>query len=133
MRGVLGLTLLGFLTVACAGDDEPGTRVTRAMLEAGGETYALACAPCHGREGRGDGPSAVALKPRDHTDPAVMNALADADIARVVQRGGAEQGMPYMPAQPNWRGEELLQLVAYVRSLHRGEVARLEIEASDWE
>lgn len=116
----------------CGGDSEPGTRVTTAMLEAGEANYQRACAPCHGTTGRGDGPAAVAMKPRNHTDAAVMNELSDAAIARVIQRGGAEQDMPYMPAQPNFRGEELLELVAYVRSLHRDEVPRLEIEADDW-
>jgi mono/diheme cytochrome c family protein len=102
------------------------------MLERGRDTYMRACAPCHGRSGRGDGPSAVAFTPRNHTDAEVMEQLADADIARVIQRGGAQQGMPYMPAQPNYRGEELLELVAYVRSLHRTQVDRLDIEADDW-
>lgn len=125
------VTLLAL--AGCAGEAAlPGTAVTPAMLEAGGATYARACAPCHGSSGRGDGPSAVAMKPRDHTDAQVMNALADADIARVIQRGGAEQGMPYMPAQPNWRGEQLLELVAYVRSLHHDEPLRLDITADDW-
>ena len=129
----LAATLAMAMATACAGgSDQPGTAVTQAMLEAGQATYSRACAPCHGTSGRGDGPSAVAMKPRDHTDAVVMNALADADIARVIQRGGAEQGMPYMTAQPNWRGAELLELVAYVRSLHRDEVARLDIEADDW-
>lgn len=124
---------IGLLTLgACAGDTQPGKRVTAAMLEAGRANYERACAPCHGISGRGDGPAAVAMKPRNHTDPEVMEKLADADIARVIQNGGASQGMPYMPAQPNFRGEELLQLVAYVRSLHRDEVSRLEIEAGDW-
>ena len=130
-RGLVASAVIAL--AACGGGAEPpGTEVTPAMLEAGRDTYGRACAPCHGSSGRGDGPSAVAMKPRDHTDAVVMNALADADIARVIQRGGAEQGMPYMPAQPNWRGAELLELVAYVRSLHRDEVTRLDIEADDW-
>lgn len=131
LRSVAVLT--GVLAAAaCAGEDVPGTRVTTSMLEGGEASYGRACAPCHGVSGRGDGPAAVAMKPRDHTDAEVMEGLTDADIARVIQNGGASQGMPYMPAQPNFRGEELLQLVAYVRSLHRDEVGRLQIEAGDW-
>jgi mono/diheme cytochrome c family protein len=126
------IVAIALSAMAACTADEPGTRVTPAMLEAGRASYVRACAPCHGTSGRGDGPSAIAFKPRNHTDAEVMNKLSDADIARVIQNGGAEQGMPYMPAQPNFRGEELLQLVAYVRSLHRDEVTHLDIEAAAW-
>jgi len=125
---VLAVAAIG----SACGDPEPGTAVTSAMLEAGKATYITSCAPCHGTSGRGDGPSAVAFKPRDHTDATVMEKLSDADIAGVIREGGAPRGMPFMPAQPQIRGADLVDLVAYVRSLHRDEVGRLRIEADDW-
>jgi Cu-processing system permease protein len=104
---------------AVSGSEPPAGVVTAAMLAQGRETYVANCAPCHGTEGRGDGPSAANLdpKPRDHTDAATMSQISDQQIADTVRFGGAISGKPQMPSSPHLQGAELDALVAYVRSL----------------
>lgn len=104
--------------------------VTPELLAHGQETYAANCVPCHGPGGRGDGPAAATLnpKPRDHSNPELMEKLSDKRIAETVRMGGIINGFPNMPASPHLRGEELAGLVAYVRSLHRSEVTSVDLE-----
>jgi mono/diheme cytochrome c family protein len=110
----------GSADATAAPDGEPPAGVvTAAMLEQGRETYVANCAPCHGTEGRGDGPSAANLdpKPRDHTYATTMSQISDQQIADTVRFGGAISGKPQMPSSPHLKGAELDALVAYVRSL----------------
>lgn len=104
--------------------------VTAELIARGRDTYQANCAPCHGPGGRGDGPAAATLNPtpRNHTDPEVMSKLSDKRIAETVRMGGIISGFPNMPASPHLRGDELAALVAYVRSLHRPEVASVDLE-----
>lgn len=46
------------------------------LVESGAALYARRCAPCHGREGRGSGPVAPALR------------LAPPDLTRIAERSG---------------------------------------------
>ena len=62
------------------------------------------CTPCHGKQGRGDGPSASALnpKPRNYSDPAWQDAATDEAIAKAILEGGAAVGKsPVMPGNPD--------------------------------
>lgn len=99
--------------------------VTPDLITAGQKVYTTNCAPCHGPGGKGDGPAAATLnpKPRDHTNREYMDTLEDMRIAQTVQMGGAAFGYPNMPSSPHIRGESMVALIAYVRSLSRG---------SDW-
>ena len=122
------------LATACSSIDDPDTdkagaapeksavKVTHEMLERGEEVYEANCIACHGEGGKGDGPAAGVLKPppRDHTDRAYMDTLTDDDLKKVIVMGGAIKGRPLMPSHPQLRGEQLDALVAYVRSLSRG-------------
>jgi mono/diheme cytochrome c family protein len=138
-RIVLAFVVATAVVVAgCApGDDAPdpesssgAVEVTPELLARGAETYKANCVPCHGPGGRGDGPSAATLKPppRDHTNPELMETLSDKRIAETVRMGGIISGYPNMPASPHLRGEELVGLVAFVRSLHREEVESVDLE-----
>lgn len=128
--GVVALAL----TIACGAQPPGGTTAssgkpaaaaqaavvpTPAMIEHGQKLYKSTCAPCHGDGGKGDGPAAIAYnpKPRDHTDRTYMSKLTDEDIAKVVQYGGAIKNMPLMPSSPQIKGDDLRDLVLYVRSL----------------
>jgi Cu-processing system permease protein len=97
-------------------------RVDAAMLERGQHVYVQNCAPCHGLTGKGDGTAAASLdpKPRDHSDRTYMDTLSDASIAEVVKIGGATRGFPNMPSHPHVGGEDMVALIAYVRTLSRG-------------
>lgn len=58
------------------------------------------CTPCHGAEGRGDGPASRALdpKPANFTDPAFWASRDRDHVARVIRGGGAAVGRsPTMP------------------------------------
>lgn len=137
-RTLLTLILAAPLWLAGCGpaaEESPGgtataVAVTAAHLERGREVYKANCVPCHGPEGRGDGPAAATLnpKPRNHADPELMAQLSDKRIAETVRMGGIISGYPNMPASPHLRGEDLVALVAFVRSLHQDEVKWVDLE-----
>ncbi|HUP21908.1 MAG TPA: ABC transporter permease subunit [Thermoanaerobaculia bacterium] len=112
----------GDATRSAAGGRDGLHRVDAAMLERGQQVYVQNCAPCHGLTGKGDGTAAASLdpKPRDHSDRTYMDTLSDASIAEVVKVGGALRGFPNMPSHPHVGGEDMVGLIAYVRTLSRG-------------
>ena len=107
---VLLLAFLALASLAFCADSAPAR-----------ELYRENCAPCHGNQGRGDGPGIKALpvKPVNHTDPVAMSAHTDEYLFKVIAEGGSGVGRsPFMPA---W-GEQLTErqiasLVGYIRSL----------------
>jgi mono/diheme cytochrome c family protein len=64
---VVGFIMGGFVEYAQA--QQRGAPAAAEVAETGAETYAAHCASCHGGEGKGDGPTAPALrqKPADLT------------------------------------------------------------------
>lgn len=106
------------------------TVVTASVLARGSDLYKINCVACHGLDGRGKGPQAGTLDPppRDHTVREYMDRLSDTDIATSIVAGGAEKGFPNMPASPHIRGDDLAALVAFVRTLSRGEDGVPEVE-----
>jgi len=87
----------------------------------GRSDYATYCAPCHGPRGDGDGPLARMLvpKPARHSDAALMNALSDEYLFRLLKEGGPAQGKSaLMGAWGKVLGEQQIRdLVAFLRSL----------------
>ena len=62
------------------------------------------CTPCHGPNGRGDGPASASLSPhpRNFTDKTWQAAVNDEHIQKIIQYGGAAVGKsPNMPANPD--------------------------------
>ena len=118
----LALTLLlGFISPAIGQDGDP--------MKGKGH-YQRACRPCHGMSGKGDGPVAFSLtvRPRDHTDNAIMSDLTAQDIFQVIKGGGGSikksTQMPSFSTPANPVGialtdEEIWDLVSYIRTLHR--------------
>lgn len=81
----------------------------------GTEVFRRQCAPCHGNEGKGNGPAAVAFNPppADLTDSARIGLLGDEELVAVIGNGRAS-----MPAfAPLLSPEELQAVAAYVRRL----------------
>ena len=81
------------------------------------------CVPCHGEDGKGDGPLAYDFpegqKPRNHTDSKYMSTRADKDLFKVVDEGGEAVGRS--SGMPGFRGllndKEIKDVVAYLREL----------------
>ncbi len=108
-----------------AGPAPPTVPVTESMLARGRAIYERVCAACHGPAGEGlpvagDGPETT---PPDLADPRHMRTRADMDIARIVQHGGFR-----MPPRPDIRGDELVALTAFVRSLSFPAVRSVDLQ-----
>ena len=96
---------------------------------AGKASYEANCASCHGPEGAGDGPVGAILdpKPRDFgvgdflydTDGDGTKG-SDADITNIITNGAAAYGGNAMMAPlPHLEGEEVANIIAFVRSLKK--------------
>jgi mono/diheme cytochrome c family protein len=86
----------------------------------GPKIFQTRCFVCHGRGGKGDGPSATGLaeKPQDLTDANWQRSTTDDRIRSVIQGGGAAIGKTgAMPPNPDLTQEQIQGLVAFVRSL----------------
>jgi mono/diheme cytochrome c family protein len=86
----------------------------------GQRIFQTRCFVCHGRGGKGDGPSAAGLaeKPQDLTDANWQRSTADDRIRSVIQGGGAAIGKTgAMPPNPDLTQDQIQGLVAFVRSL----------------
>lgn len=130
------ILLLLVAAAGCAGgaaeptnEADAGVVVTPELVAEGRTAYRAYCTQCHGYNGKGDGISAANLDPppRDHTNAELMDPISDAVIAETIRAGGQGRGFPNMPAFPQVTDEELLALVAYVRSLSRPGVERIDV------
>jgi mono/diheme cytochrome c family protein len=91
-------------------------------LTEGKRLFETRCFVCHGRDGKGDGPSATGLaeKPQDLTDPNWQKSNTDDLIGIVIKEGGVAIGKTgAMPPNPDLNKEQIQGLVAFVRSLAR--------------
>lgn len=100
-------------------------------LSRGRSLYRQHCELCHGREGRGDGPSAKlharnARPPQDLTRPEIQANMTDGEIFWKIGSGFRENRKIVMPAfvdeipspDDRWR------VVMFVRSLERKEASQ---------
>ncbi len=104
-----------------------GAMLVPALVLAGGDAkrgndlFHKNCASCHGNAGKGDGPAAVALKPkpRDLSDKAFMSALKDEELLTVIKKGGPAIGKsPLMPPfGASLKDDQVDDIAAYVRTL----------------
>ena len=89
-------------------------------LNRGKKVYDTYCATCHGKQGKGDGPGAAALKPkpRDFTDKNYMEKLKDDYLFKIISDGGASVGKsPLMPAwKTSIKKEDINNVIAYIRT-----------------
>ena len=94
----------------------------------GKESYETYCWTCHGKDGKGGGPSAEGLtvKPRNHTDDKYMSGLSDEQIFKTIKEGGKAVGKSEL--MPAWgaalKDGQILDLVAYLRTLHKPVAAK---------
>jgi mono/diheme cytochrome c family protein len=130
---------LALLAVTCADAPSQTADVKKSPIQAtaansGSEMFNSYCAPCHGKEGRGNGPAAAALK----VPPANLAQLAKKNdgkfpadrVAKVLRSGvsGGAHGSTDMPiwgplfSQVSGRDDAVVQmrisnLVKYIESL----------------
>lgn len=86
------------------------------------ELFNNRCTPCHGPQGRGDGPASAALtpKPRNFGDPEWQKGVTDEHLEKIIVYGGAAVGKsPAMPANPDLDQKPgvVKELRAHIRSL----------------
>lgn len=101
--------------LAAASKEQKGDPVA-----AGKQIFMQICVPCHGPEGKGDGPASASLdpKPRNLTDPGYMPGLNDRYLFELISRGGIAVGRsPLMPAQPSLAAIDIGNVIAYIRTL----------------
>ena len=106
---------------AASGSSEETLKIdmSAASIAKGKAQYETTCSPCHGLKGKGDGPAAAAFnpKPRDHSNGAYMDKLTNRHIYNVIKMGGTMYGYPTMPAQPQLSDDQIVSVIAYVRTL----------------
>ncbi|HUH56373.1 MAG TPA: cytochrome c [Rhodanobacter sp.] len=104
------LSLAGLSTFPVHADDAT-TRSARVY-----DTY---CAQCHGanRDGNGINSTAMAVKPRDHTDTKGMGDTPDDELRKAIKDGGGAVNKSVL--MPRWDGvlsdAEIDGLVSYLR------------------
>ncbi len=102
--------------VAVGGAQAPDS----AAVAAGAKLFGQYCQTCHGKTGRGDGPGAASLKPkpRNLTDPKQLKSKNDADLVKVISKGGPALGLS--PAMVGWgpvlKEPQIRQVIAFIRS-----------------
>jgi high-affinity iron transporter len=74
------------------------------------------CAPCHGDEGRGDGPGSVGLSPHPahFADPGFLSSRSDGYLFWRISEGKPGTAMPSF--KDSLSGDERLALVRYLRA-----------------
>jgi cytochrome c553 len=96
-----------------------GVGLAQAQEASPATNYLMFCATCHGKDGKGDGPSAASLnpRPRDFADCKVMTKISDDTIFRAIKFGGASVGVSNQ--MPSWAAglsdHDIHGLVGYVR------------------
>jgi mono/diheme cytochrome c family protein len=89
-------------------------------IAAGKQIFMQTCTPCHGPEGKGDGPASASLdpKPRNLTDPAYMAPMNERYMFELISRGGLAMGKSAnMPAQTGLASQDINNVIAYVKTL----------------
>ena len=88
--------------------------VSPALIAAGKQLFTIACEPCHGATGRGDGPAAASLErhPGNLTDPKLWEQTDGALFWKI---GEGRSPMPVF--QETFNEEQRWQIVIYERTL----------------
>ncbi len=124
----LAMSLIVAIATSCDGNQITsgqvlaGIEVPAAALEAGRRIYLRNCAPCHGVDGDGHGPAALASwpKPRNFTLAKFKFAGVDGqglpsddDLMRIIQNGLPGSSMPAWDLPTS----ELLDVIDYIKTL----------------
>ncbi len=91
-------------------------------MRSGEGNFMQNCMPCHGAEGKGDGPLAESLggdiRPRDLSDAALLSTRTDEFLIEVIKYGGKHSGLSEL--MPDWGetfdDEAIGNILKYVRT-----------------
>ena len=135
MRSTINRTLLCLLAVfsvsmgACGKSEAEATKSVAihsgdAATRRAERIWVDNCQACHGEKGQGDGAAAANLNPRPRrmSDPQWQKQTTDAQLRRVIVRGGAAVGLSKsMPATPTLASDRaaLDVLVKKIRAFRR--------------
>lgn len=114
--------LLACAALALGAATAPRTAPTdSASIQAGKKLYDQHCQTCHGKTGKGDGPTGRSLqpRPRNFQNPTEFKSKNDEEVFKVISKGGAASGLsPLMLAWASvLKEQQIWQVIAYVRSL----------------
>ena len=104
------LSLVGLSTLSVHAEDATARSA---------KVYDTYCAQCHGanRDGNGINSTAMAVKPRDHTDTKGMGDTPDEELRKAIKSGGGAVNKSVL--MPRWDGvlsdAEIDGLVSYLR------------------
>ena len=89
-----------------------------ALAQTAQDIYAQRCAPCHGANGKGDGPAGKILNPPPQDFATALTGKGDDWIAKVITQGGPAVGLSAaMPPNPGLSDDQLKGLVQYIKKL----------------
>lgn len=85
-------------------------------IKKGKTLYQSYCTPCHGKNGKGDGPAAASLhpKPADHTSAAVQ-AESDGTLFYQISQGHTNTAMA--PFKADFHPDQIWAIINYIRTL----------------
>lgn len=107
-------------------EDVWNTPVTDAMIQKGKNIYVNTCAPCHGKQGKGNGPAAGGLnpKPRNYqkNEGQWMKKQTNKHLFKTIKHGGASVGLsPVMPSyKDQFSDRQIRSVVGYIKQLANG-------------
>ncbi len=86
-------------------------------ISKGGDEFQATCFPCHGREGKGDGPAAQAMgiKPADLSDTVRGALISDGERFLIMKNGIPDTAM--QPFGAALSDDQIWRLLAFVESL----------------
>lgn len=109
--------------VSQAADKEPDYTSQKAWqggMQSGSGNFIANCITCHGAQGKGDGvlADALAVKPRDLSNKALLSLRSDEYLFKVIKLGGKSVGLS--DSMPLWgttfSDVEINNVIKYLRS-----------------
>jgi mono/diheme cytochrome c family protein len=119
---VSGLIMTGQVATVDAAMTETKANMSASDRGDTGEgAYMGYCLPCHGMEGKGDGPLSDGIgdvRPRNFSDAEYMSSRSDEELFNVIKNGGKSAG--FSDAMPDWGynfpDADIRAIVQYIRS-----------------
>ena len=83
------------------------------------ETFAKACAKCHGPDGKGETKMGKKAEVKDFTDAKTQASFKDEELMKAIKEGVKDGDKTRMKPAENVTDDDIKALVAYVRSLKK--------------